>query len=58
MSQAQLAERLGVWLNTVSRRERGKAPITNEAAYALLWVANKVVGEPIESTSQLTTPEA
>jgi transcriptional regulator with XRE-family HTH domain len=41
LKQSQLAEKLGVALNTVSRRELGQLPITREAEMAVL----KVVGQ-------------
>lgn len=39
-TQAQVAERLGVARSTVERREKGKMPITNEAALAIKALSN------------------
>jgi len=41
LNQGQLAEKLGVALNTVSRRELGRLPITREAEMAV----REVVGQ-------------
>lgn len=38
LKQGELAERLGVTLNTISRREIGQVPITKEAELALRWI--------------------
>ena len=41
LKQSQLAEKLGVALNTVSRRELGLIPITREAEMAVLNVVGQ-----------------
>jgi len=38
LTQKVLAERLGVSVNTVARRERGERPISEEAAHAIRGV--------------------
>jgi len=43
LTQAQLAERLGVAPNTVARRERGERPISDEAELALRALAAGVI---------------
>lgn len=37
LTQRQVADRVGVAVNTVARRERGERPICPEAAAALLY---------------------
>lgn len=38
LSQAALAEQLGVHTITIAKREGGRHPISREAEYALNWI--------------------
>jgi len=49
LTQGQLADLLGVALNTVSRRELGQIAIEREAELALRWVAAKHKKNPKKS---------
>jgi hypothetical protein len=43
-TQQQVADLLEVHRITIARRETGVLPITKEATFALLWLADKVSG--------------
>ncbi len=42
LTQAELAEKLGIRMNSVWRRESGLSPILREAELALRWLAHKL----------------
>lgn len=43
LSQSELADRLGLTFNTISRRELRQLPITREAELAIKWIEQEAV---------------